>query len=556
MTSKKLRTINAYPQLKTADGINEVLRYVITKNIPNPQIPRDLNTRQIRTFINRFSTDFIVDDNKLYYAPLTPDVEHRIRLQVVPPEDKARLLNELYNDDITGLKGITLFYKMVSSKYIPFTREETTDFLKSKSNYQIAVNKPSKAVNQPILAKTPNERWICDTFELRQYTRQNQGYLHILVVVDCFSRKVWARPLKLITAEDTLTAFREILDDTRTHPRILQCDNGNSFKGVFEEYVTEYNQGRPNDSKMKVINSVPYQPRTNGLVERMNRRIREVIKQGFTQHNNLQWVRYLPDYVQNINSSYNATIKMTPNELWAEGYSKPVIRDISFQPVTDSSSKHDIAKHAQANTVTRALKLIEKNKEPDLSVGDTVRIRMSKVSQEMRKRNKGLIGKKHTAITFTIDTYRISRIVAKPDYRDEDGELLQRNNSRYWSLGKPRYELLAKNDVGQYTLPVGNNETHEPYFFYAQDLQKVVANSAVPTVGTHQRSRYINRFTNERPVRQVARPVPVMDAINAVPAVRPRRRRVPDPDILPVVRPQRARVMTERGRAYQEQNAR
>ena len=54
------------------------------------------------------------------------------------------------------------FYYQVCSQYIGIKWDEARAFLRQQGNYQIS--RPiKKAINQPILSKTPNEIWGMDT---------------------------------------------------------------------------------------------------------------------------------------------------------------------------------------------------------------------------------------------------------------------------------------------------------------------------------------------------------------------------------------------------------
>ena len=51
-----------------------------------------------------------------------------------------------------------------------------------------------------------------DLFDMQKLSRSNSGYRYILLVVDCFSRMVYARAIKRKTSELVATAMRSIFD--------------------------------------------------------------------------------------------------------------------------------------------------------------------------------------------------------------------------------------------------------------------------------------------------------------------------------------------------------
>lgn len=57
----------------------------------------------------------------------------------------------------------------------------------------------------PIISHHVNERWVIDTTYLRKYRRQNHGYGYLGVVVDHFSKRVWAFPMKTKSAAEVIS---------------------------------------------------------------------------------------------------------------------------------------------------------------------------------------------------------------------------------------------------------------------------------------------------------------------------------------------------------------
>ena len=343
MTSLELRKINNYPEWNTLLGINSVIDF-----IQNQQLPDELNARQRRRFEEKFGNGNWVVENidrepYLFYNPPILNEERqitnenrRIKIQVVKPNEHNAKLTEIYNEDGSGV-GINLFYAKVATKYLGIKRTETTDFLKKQGNYQLT-HKYQKVVNSPILARHPNERWGADLLFLNKYgfeinkrdgiinpTNVNiaaaQGnnnynnnyrvYRYALVVVDFFSKKIWAKALRFKDATQVRVAFNSICEQSATRPRILQVDNGSEFRAM------------PNycrDNNIKLVYTTTYTPTSNGLVERLNLELRKRIRAGLVKNNSLEWVTHLPEYVNNINNSKSSTTGFTPNELWSAGY--------------------------------------------------------------------------------------------------------------------------------------------------------------------------------------------------------------------------------------------
>ena len=69
------------------------------------------------------------------------------------------------------------------------------------------------------------------TLNLFQYTNKgykhaNGGYCYILLVIDCFTKVVYARPLKTKNQFDTALAFESIFKDFTEFPNSIITDDG------------------------------------------------------------------------------------------------------------------------------------------------------------------------------------------------------------------------------------------------------------------------------------------------------------------------------------------
>merc|ERR1711991_479532 len=106
------------------------------------------------------------------------------------------------------------------------------------------------------------------------------------------------------TSKETAEAFQSILRETKTIPRILQHDDGAEFEKEFQELIEKINKDQLANKKhqIKTILTKPYSSTSNGLVERANSMIRSRIRAGFVKNDDLEWVKYLQDYTENINN--------------------------------------------------------------------------------------------------------------------------------------------------------------------------------------------------------------------------------------------------------------
>ncbi len=103
-----------------------------------------------------------------------------------------------------------------------------------------------------------------------QLSRSTQGSVYILVCVDHFSSFVVLAPLRNKSAVTVAHAIVFHLICPYTIPRVLLSDNGTEFKNQILADISQYN--------IKQTFITAHHPAFNGLVERTNRKVLEIIR--------------------------------------------------------------------------------------------------------------------------------------------------------------------------------------------------------------------------------------------------------------------------------------
>ena len=532
MTSTRLRTINNYKFWKSDAGIDSVILY-----IQHHIFPPNLTTQKMRdSFASKFEFDWICEHAlalhpgghvplimKLFYAPHLENDNtnpYSMKLEVVRPGDRQQKMREIYDDWSKSLGvGKNQFYFQVSSKFLGITRNMTYGFLKSQGDYQVTLT-TKKMINKPTAAKCSNEKWVIDDIELRNYGEQH--FKFALVVVDAFSKKMFARGLTRLDAAQNLAAIQDIFLVSNTWPHIIQSDNGGPFKGIFREFFINHNRvqrlaGHP-DKQVKYIYSKPYSPSTNGLAEGKNSQLRKKIRAALVRTNVISWHANLPIFVENINNQKNASTHFTPNEIWTEGY-HPEANDFDFsQKITDHSTKEEKIRMAKTNIVKADIKMLQNSPHSaQLYVGDHVRIKLTAFREPRefatmlgkREKDDSVNGKKYNAIKWSITVYQISRVHHNLDVFNipalEAIKRLRPNRKKLINPQTDTYELntLAGDPVVRSTnrrptnaflgdIPVAH---YVPQYFFGSDLQ-FIPNATVPPHIPENTARVlqINRF--------------------------------------------------------------
>jgi transposase InsO family protein len=324
---------------------------------------------------------FTTRENKLYYN----------NIEVARDSDKEKYMQKLYDDPTQGVGvGIRQFYYKVVHHYLNIKRYEVAEFLKKQKNYQISRN-TSHLINKPILTSQPNERYSIDLVDMNRYKSQNRDYRYILTCIDCFSRYVWAKPIKTKSSRDVTQALKSICEETGVYPHIIMKDNGKEFQGATNAFMKQHN--------IIWINTLSYSPQSNGLIENFNNQLRKILRELMIRNNNTIWYNKLQIACDNKNTQRNSTIKDRPANIW-----KP----IPYNPnlvVVDDNTMNSIERRAKEN--------VEKNKTVEYEIGSLVRVKLLALYSQIRQMIKQG-DKKFLIVKYTPEVYRIRHIL-KPD---------------------------------------------------------------------------------------------------------------------------------------------
>ena len=79
-----------------------------------------------------------------------------------------------------------------------------------------------------VFAKNVDDIWTADLVEMRPFSRFNNGFKFILMIIDVFSKYGWAVPLKTKTGIEVTEAFEKLFKKNRP-PAMLWTDKGLSL---------------------------------------------------------------------------------------------------------------------------------------------------------------------------------------------------------------------------------------------------------------------------------------------------------------------------------------
>ena len=160
------------------------------------------------------------------------------------------------------------------------------------------------------------------------------------------SRYVYSVALKNKKEGEVLNGFKKIYNKSKI--KAVRSDNGSEFiSDVFKDYLEK--------NGIKQILSEASKPQSNGMIERANATIKELIQKALEINENFDWVKNLNKLIENINNSQHSITGITPNDIQKAYKSNDKI-------VLDSAYDKELKK--KKSNISREV----------FEVGDTVRL--------------------------------------------------------------------------------------------------------------------------------------------------------------------------------------
>ena len=149
-----------------------------------------------------------------------------------------------------------------------------------------------------------DEIWSIDLADFSDYKiSNNKVYRYIFIIIDNFSKYLWAIPLKNKYSQTITQEFSNILTTSKRKPLKLESDRGAEF----------YNSFFQNFLKSKNIQHYSrYTDKGPSIAERVIRTVRNLLKKPIFLAGNADWISELPSVIKKYNNTIHHSTKMTP----------------------------------------------------------------------------------------------------------------------------------------------------------------------------------------------------------------------------------------------------
>ena len=157
----------------------------------------------------------------------------------------------------------------------------------------------------PIVVAGIDDQWSADLMDMKKFSKDNNGYSYVLVVVDTFSKYMWVRPLKDKQGSSVSKAFEDIFKSNRK-PNRIRTDKGQEFRA---KSVTSLMQS------LGIRQMFAQNEKKAAVSERAIKTIKSRIYRYLTYKNSFKYIDNLQDFVDSYNKIVHRTIGMAPNQV-------------------------------------------------------------------------------------------------------------------------------------------------------------------------------------------------------------------------------------------------
>ena len=201
------------------------------------------------------------NNGALYYRALDEDGETVVTRRILCKEEERRaVFSKFWNDPgICSHRGRATSHARFLVSFLGISRLDVELFIKETELYQVSSkHKVIPKVVQPLVTSRPMEHLQADLVDMDVFKAYNRKYRYIMVMVDLFSKYMWARALKTKDGPEVRDAIMSILWN-EGFPTIFQTDNGGEFVQIGAEL---------RDRGILVRRGRSYKPSSQGQVER------------------------------------------------------------------------------------------------------------------------------------------------------------------------------------------------------------------------------------------------------------------------------------------------
>ncbi|KFD67001.1 hypothetical protein M514_20867 [Trichuris suis] len=251
----------------------------------------------------RHKRELFVEDDILYWRPAVATATVADRTPVAPPSLRSLVLRGRPHVPTAGHMGFDRTLARVRrTAFWPGFQSQACRYCESCSTCQMV---KGESIHPPMQMTPIGRPWERIAVDILQLPPSKTGKIYVLTVQDYFTKWLVVRPILNQTAEVTVAALLQVFADFGP-PQVLHSDQGRNFESLLlKELCSAFG--------IRKTRCSPYHPEGNGLVERGNRTIIQILRTMSTEGHD--WEDILPYAVYAYNTCGYAVTGFSPMEL-------------------------------------------------------------------------------------------------------------------------------------------------------------------------------------------------------------------------------------------------
>ncbi|UYV76233.1 hypothetical protein LAZ67_13003122 [Cordylochernes scorpioides] len=333
---------------------SEQLADIMTKPLPRNKFHylRGLLNILDREGVRSIAQNFKEKDGCLFKK--NPNPEGRAWLLVVPENKKREIMKEYHNHMSNGHLGVARTMYRIKSKYFwPSMLKDVSEFVKTCHLCQSrkGSNQLPSGLLQPIPpANFPFERIGIDFVGPLPSTKNWKKW--IIVLTDYYTRYAETRAVSEATVKEVSKFLVEDIFLRHGAPQYLISDRGSQFTSNLMKEVMK-------TCKIKHCFTTSYHPQTNGLTERLNRTLINMLSM-YVNTDQKNWDEILPFITHAYNTTIQETTGYSPFFLMFGREPTSLLDDRNISVDIDKDDYDEYIKH-HLDKINRTRKLVINN---------------------------------------------------------------------------------------------------------------------------------------------------------------------------------------------------
>ena len=165
-----------------------------------------------------------------------------------------------------------------------------------------------------------DEIWSIDLADMIDYKiSNNTGFRYIFIIVDNFSKYLWAIPLKNKYSQTITNEFSNVLTTSKRKPIKKESDRGTEFyNSIFQNFLKGKN----------IHHYSRYTDKGPSIAERVIRTVRNLLKKPVFEKGKADWLSELSSVTKQYNNTIHHSTKMTPKQASKKSNEKIVYNNL------------------------------------------------------------------------------------------------------------------------------------------------------------------------------------------------------------------------------------